>query len=44
MSERMRRRPYNNSNLHFFTLLLAIISLGLSCPTLAAVDGSAHPT
>ena len=43
MSERMRRRQNNNSNLHFFTLLLAITFLVLSCTALAAVDGSAHP-
>ena len=44
MSERMRRRLYNNSNVYFFALLLAIIFLGLSGTALAGEDAAAHPT
>ena len=43
MSERIRRRLYNNSNVYFFVLLMAITSLGLSGPARAEEDAAAHP-
>jgi beta-galactosidase len=42
MSE--RRRLYNNSNVYFFVLLLAIVSLGLSGSALMGQNTSGHPT
>ena len=42
MSKRMRRTIFVHSNVYFFALLLAVISLGLSDPASAAEDATAH--
>ena len=44
MSERNRLTIYVNRNVYFFTLLLAILSVGLSDRARAAEDASGHPT
>ena len=44
MSERNRLTIYVNRNVYFFTLLLAILSVGLSDRARAAEDASVHPT
>lgn len=43
MTGRKRRTLYVKCNVHFFALLLAIISVGLSHTARAAEDPSAHP-